>query len=90
MHPLDEYGAWEAKSKKEYDPGKNGECIRLAADIRHIKFGLTDWNNKDHALLWRKAWADISNAYLEHIGSGRVSSTTATPSAALTSCLPSR
>ena len=37
MHPLDEYGAWVAKSKKEYDPGKNGECIRLAADIRHIK-----------------------------------------------------
>ena len=25
--------------------------------------------NKGNALLWRKAWADISNAYLERAGS---------------------
>ena len=30
MRPLDERGAWAAKSKKEYDLDENGERIRLA------------------------------------------------------------
>ena len=29
MRPLDERGAWAAKSKKEYDLDENGERIRL-------------------------------------------------------------
>ena len=33
------------------------------------KVDLTGWNDKGNALLWRKAWADISNAYLERAGS---------------------
>ena len=32
------------------------------------KVDLTGWNDKGNALLWRKAWADISNAYLERAG----------------------
>ena len=27
------------------------------------------WNSQENALVWRKAWADISNYYLERAGS---------------------
>ena len=90
MRPLDERGAWAAKSKKEYDLDENGERIRLPSGrYKTHKVDLTGWNDKGNALLWRKAWADISNAYLNAPEAGRVSTTAATPSAALTSCLPS-
>ena len=59
MRPLDERGAWAAKSKKEYDLDKNGERIRLPSGrYKTHKVDLTGWNNKDNTLLWRKAWAD--------------------------------
>ena len=70
MRPLDERGAWAAKSKKEYDLDENGERIRLPSGrYKTHKVDLTGWNDKGNALLWRKAWADISNAYLERAGS---------------------
>ena len=70
MRPLDERGAWAAKSKKEYDLDENGERIRLPnGRYKTHKVDLTGWNDKDNALLWRKAWADISNSYLERAGS---------------------
>ena len=70
MRPLDERGAWAAKSKKEYDLDENGERIRLPSGrYKTHKVDLTGWNDKDNTLLWRKAWADISNAYLERAGS---------------------
>ena len=70
MRPLDERGAWAAKSKKEYDIDENGERIRLPSGrYKTHKVDLTGWNDKGNALLWRKAWADISNAYLEQAGS---------------------
>ena len=70
MRPLDERGAWAAKSKKEYDIDENGERIRLPSGrYKTHKVDLTGWNDKGNALLWRKAWADISNAYLERAGS---------------------
>ena len=70
MHPLDERGAWAAKSQKEYDLDENGERIRLPSGrYKTHKVDLTGWNDKGNALLWRKAWADISNAYLERAGS---------------------
>ena len=69
MRPLDERGAWAAKSKKEYDIDENGERIRLPSGrYKTHKVDLTGWNDKGNALLWRKAWADISNAYLERAG----------------------
>ena len=68
--PLDERGAWAAKSQKEYDLDENGERIRLPSGrYKTHKVDLTGWNDKGNALLWRKAWADISNAYLERAGS---------------------
>ena len=70
MRPLNERGAWAAKSKKEYDLDENGERIRLPSGrYKTHKVDLTGWNDKGNALLWRKAWADISNSYLERAGS---------------------
>ena len=70
MRPLDGRGAWAAKSKKEYDLDENGERIRLPSGrYKTHKVDLTGWNDKGNALLWRKAWADISNSYLERAGS---------------------
>ena len=70
MRPLDERGAWAAKSKKEYDLDENGERIRLPSGrYKTHKVDLTGWNDKDNTLLWRKAWADITNSFLERNGS---------------------
>ena len=70
MRPLDERGAWAAKSKKEYDLDENGERIRLPSGrYKTHKVDLTGWNSQENALVWRKAWADISNDYLERAGS---------------------
>ena len=70
MRPLDERGAWAAKSRKEYDLDENGERIRLPnGRYKTHKVDLTGWNDKGNALLWRKAWADISNRFLERSGS---------------------
>ena len=70
MRPLDGRGAWAAKSKKEYDLDKNGERIRLPSGrYKTHKVDLTGWNDKDNTLLWRKAWADFTNDFLERNGS---------------------
>ena len=63
-------GAWAAKSKKEYDLDENGERIRLPSGrYKTHKIDLTGWNDKDNTLLWRKAWADYTNDFLERNGS---------------------
>ena len=70
MRPLDERGAWAAKSKKEYDLDENGERIRLPSGrYKTHKVDLTGWNDKGNALLWRKAWAGLTNDFLERNGS---------------------
>ena len=70
MRPLDERGAWAAKSKKEYDLDENGERIHLPSGrYKTHKVDLTGWNDKDNTLLWRKAWADLTNDFLERNGS---------------------
>ena len=40
-----------------------------AADTKTHKVDLTGWNDKDNTLLWRKAWADFTNDFLERNGS---------------------
>ena len=50
--------------------GESIASIRLPSGrYKTHKVDLTGWNDKGNALLWRKAWADISNAYLECAGS---------------------
>ena len=70
MRPLDERGTWAAKSKKEYGLDENGERIRLPSGrYKTHKIDLTGWNDKDNTLLWRRAWADYTNDFLERNGS---------------------
>ena len=70
MRPLDERGAWAAKSKKEYELDENGERIRLPSGrYKSRKVDLVDWNSQENAELWRKAWADMANDFLERNGS---------------------
>lgn len=69
MRPLDEKGAWTAKSKKEYELDENGEKIKLPSGrYKSRKVDLVDWNNQENAELWRKAWADMANSFLEQAG----------------------
>ena len=65
MRPLDERGAWLPKSKKEYVLDENGERIRLPSGrYKTRKVDLVDWNNRENAEVWRRAWADLANEYL--------------------------
>lgn len=66
MRPLDEKGAWLPKSKKEYVIDENGEKIRLPSGrYKTRKVDLVDWNHRENAEVWRRAWADLANEYLE-------------------------
>ena len=66
MRPLDEKGAWLPKSKKEYVLDENGGKIRLPSGrYKTRKVDLMDWNNRENAEVWRRAWADLANEYLE-------------------------
>ena len=65
MRPLDEKGAWLPKSKKEYVIDENGEKIRLPSGrYKTRKVDLVDWNNRENAEVWRRAWADLANEFL--------------------------
>ena len=66
MRPLNEDKTWGAKSKKEYILDENGEKIKLKnGNYKTRKINTVDWNEQDKAEEWRKAWADITNKYLE-------------------------
>ena len=70
MRAMDETGKWLSKSRKVYDLDENGERIRLPSGrYKTHKVDLTGWNDKDNTLLWRKAWADFTNDFLERNGS---------------------
>ena len=66
MRPLNEDKTWGAKSKKEYILDENGEKVKLKnGNYKTRKINTVDWNEQDKAEEWRKAWADITNRYLE-------------------------
>ena len=66
MRPLNEDKTWGAKSKKEYILDENGEKVKLKnGNYKTRKINTTDWNEQDKAEQWRRAWADITNKYLE-------------------------
>ena len=65
MRPLDEKGAWLPKDKKEYVLDERGERIRLPSGrYKTRKVDLVDWNNRENAEVWRRAWADLANEFL--------------------------
>lgn len=66
MRPLNEDKTWGAKSRKEYILDENGEKVKLKnGNYKTRKINTVDWNEQDKAEHWRKAWADITNKYLE-------------------------
>ena len=65
MRPLDERGAWAAKSKKEYDLDDNGERIRLPSGrYKTHKVDLTGWNDKDNTLRFLSDRPNIKTVFL--------------------------
>ena len=70
LRPLNDDGTWAAKSKKEYILDKNDERIRLpSGEYKSRKVSAVDWNDKGKAEIWRTAWEEYQNAYLERGGS---------------------
>ncbi|WP_455257978.1 MobQ family relaxase [Peptoniphilus asaccharolyticus] len=66
MRPLNEDKTWGAKSRKEYILDENGEKVKFKnGNYKTRKISTTDWNEQDKAEQWRKAWANITNKYLE-------------------------
>lgn len=69
MRPLEQSGEWGAKSKKEYILDKNGQRITLKnGSFKSRKVDTIDWNSKEKAEVWRKAWADCVNRSLVEQG----------------------
>ena len=65
MRPLAESGEWGAKSRKEYILDKDGQRVKLKnGTFKTRKINTVDWNDKEKAEVWRKAWADVTNRYL--------------------------
>ena len=70
MRGMDEQGRWLPKSRKVYDLDENGERIRLpSGNWKSHKEDTVDWNDQKYAEIWRQAWQDTANRYLEAIGS---------------------
>lgn len=70
MRPMDERGKWLPKSKKEYVLDENGERVKLPSGrYKTRKVDLVDWNSQENAEVWRKAWADLANDFLERSNS---------------------
>ncbi len=66
MRPMDAQGKWLPKSKKEYVLDESGERIQLpSGNFKTRKVDLVDWNSQENAEVWRKAWADLANEFLE-------------------------
>lgn len=69
MRSMDETGKWNPKSRKVYVLDENGERIRLpSGNWKSVKEDVVDWNDQKYAEIWRQAWADIQNEYLERNG----------------------
>lgn len=77
---IDLNGKWDQKEKKVYKLDEQGERVpiidqktgkqKIGKNNRKMWERVTvqtnDWNNQDNAIIWRKAWADVCNQYLEH------------------------
>lgn len=66
LRSMDEQGRWKAKGRKVFDLDEDGNRIRLPnGSWKSHGEDLTDWNNQGNVEIWRKAWTDKQNKYLE-------------------------
>ena len=84
VRPLDENGKWQYKTEKEYLCIKDGQergftaaeaqgYERVNKYPKSTKFGrqnpITErWNSEEQLVQWRKAWAEVTNRYLQQYG----------------------
>ena len=78
VRPLDEKGKWQYKvgKKKVYMAPSAAQAQgyeRVSKYPKSTKFGrrnpITErWNSDEQLVLWRAAWADVANRYLERTG----------------------
>ena len=59
MRAIDENGKWLPKCRKVYDLDEHGNRIGSHRE------DTVDWNKKDNAEIWRHAWEEKVNEYLE-------------------------
>ena len=66
MRAINEDGTWGDKQKKEYVLDKDGNKIydKRKRTYKCHTVQTTDWNNRDKAEEWRKAWSDYLNAVI--------------------------
>ena len=70
MRAFDENGDFLPKAHKVYDLDEDGQRIRLpSGEWKSHKENTVDWNDRGKAEIWRSAWAEICNRYLERAGS---------------------
>ena len=66
MRAMDEQGRWLPKARKVYDLDEHGNRIKLpSGNYKSHKENIVDWNDPGKAEIWRTAWADLVNLYLE-------------------------
>ncbi len=69
MRPLEHSGEWGAKCRREYILDKDGNWIKkVDGRYKSRRADTTDWNSRDKAEEWRKAWADCVNRTLAEQG----------------------
>jgi len=60
----------QRSQKRNMSLTKAAKKIRLSSGkYKTRKVDLMDWNRQENADLWRKAWADMANDFLERNGS---------------------
>ena len=66
MRAMNEQGQWLPKARKIYDLDEHGNKIKLpSGNYKSHKENIVDWNDPGKAEIWRTAWADLVNLYLE-------------------------
>ena len=70
MRPINDNGTWGSKQKKEYILDRDGNKIYdpVKRQYKCRSIPSTDWNKRAYADIWRKTWADMTNAELERQG----------------------
>ena len=69
VRPLNQDGAWGAKSRKEYILNESGNKIKLpSGEWKSRKIPSTDWDRTETLLKWREDWARTVNKEFERLG----------------------
>lgn len=69
VRAMDESGKWLPKTRTSYLLNENGERVMDAnGKPKRIRMDTVDWNHQDKAEIWRHAWEEKQNKYLEKAG----------------------